>query len=94
MEMIEERFCFADSLYNEQPNLIHRLAHEAAGETDVITITKSLNEALIYKTEKEAQDVLNTQPEWVKRDFSIRKICLYYGSPTLNTKLLQQENKQ
>ena len=41
--MIEERFCFADSLYSEQPNLIHRLAHEAAGETDVITITKSLN---------------------------------------------------
>ena len=46
--MIEERFCFADSLYSEQPNLIHRLAHEAAGETDVITITNSLNEALIY----------------------------------------------
>ena len=91
MEMIEARFCLADSLYSEQPNLIHRLAHEAAGETDVITITKSLNEALIYKTEKEAQDVLNTQPEWVKRDFLIRKICFYYGSPTLNIKLLQQE---
>ena len=92
MDLIVARFCLADSLYSEQPNFIHRLAHEFAGETDVITITKSLNEALIYKTEKEAQDVLNFQPEWVKRDFSIRKICLYYGSPTLNTKLLQQEN--
>ena len=94
MDMIEARFCFADSLYGNHPNLIHRLAHEFAGETDVITITKSLNEALIYTTEKEAQDVLESQPEWVQRDFSIRKICLYYGSPTLNTKLLQQENKQ
>ena len=92
MNMIEERFCFADSLYSEQPNLIHRLAHEAAGETDVITITKSLEEALIYKSEKEAQDVLDTQPEWVKRDFCIRKVCLYYGTLTFNTKLLQQEN--
>ena len=89
--MIEERFCFADSLYSEQPNLIHRLAHEFAGETDVITITKSLKEALIYTTQQDAQDVLDTQPEWVKRDFCIRKICLYYGSPTFNTKLLQQE---
>ena len=91
MDMIEARFCFADSLYGDQPNFILRLAHEFAGETDVITITKSLNEALIYKTEKEAQDILSSQPEWVRRDFSIRKICLYYGSPTLNTKLLQQE---
>ena len=93
MDLIVARFCFADSLYSEQPNFINRLAHEAAEETDVITITKSLEEALIYKSEKEAQDVLDTQPEWVKRDFSIRKVCLYYGSPTLNTKLLQQENK-
>lgn len=92
MKLVEERFCFADSLYGEQPNLIHRLAHEFAGETDVITITKSLKEALIYTTQKEAQAVLNTQPEWVKRDFYIRKVCLYYGTPTFNTKLLEQEN--
>ena len=92
MKLVEERFCFADSLYGDQPNLIYKLVHEFAGETDVITITKSLNEALIYKTEKEAQDVLDTQPEWVKRDFCIRKICLYYGSLTFNTKLLQQED--
>ena len=92
MKLVEERFCFADSLYGEHPNLIHRLAHEFAGETDVITITKSLKEALIYKTQKEAQDVLDTQPEWVKRDFYIRKVCLYYGAPTFNTKLLEQEN--
>ena len=91
MKLVKERFCFADSLYGDQPNLIYKLAHEFAGETDVITITKSLNEALIYKTEKEAQDVLDTQPEWVKRDFFIRKICLYYGSLTFNTILLQQE---
>ena len=93
MDLIVARFCFADSLYSEQPNFINRLAHAAAGETDVITITKSLEEALIYKSEKEAQDVLDTQPEWVKRDFCIRKICLYYGSLTLNIKLLQQEEK-
>ena len=93
MDLIVARFCFADSLYSEQPNFINRLAHEAAGETDVITITKSLEEALIYKSEKEAQDVLDTQPEWVKRDFCIRKICLNYGSLTLNIKLLQQEEK-
>ena len=74
MDLIVARFCFADSLYSEQPNFINRLAHEAAGETDVITITKSLEEALIYKSEKEAQDVLDTQPKWVKRDFCIRKI--------------------
>ena len=92
MKLVEERFCFADSLYGEHPNLIHRLAHEFAGETDVITITKSLKEALIYTTQKEAQDVLDTQPEWVKREFYIRKVCLYYGSPTFNTKLLEQEN--
>jgi hypothetical protein len=72
--------------------LIYRLAHEFAGETDVISITQSLKEALLYNTETEAQTVLNTQPEWVKRDFCIRKVCLYYGTLTFNTKLLQQEN--
>ena len=92
MKLVEERFCFADSLYGEHPNLIHRLAHEFAGETDVISITQSLKEALLYNTETEAQTVLNTQPEWVKRDFCIRKVCLYYGTLTFNTKLLQQEN--
>lgn len=91
MDLIVARFCFADSIYGNQPNLIHKLAHEFAGETEVISITKSLNDALIYTTEKEAKDVLDTQPEWVKRDFCIRKICLYYGSLTFNTKLLQQE---
>ena len=69
MKLVEERFCFADSLYGEHPNLIYRLAHEFAGETDVISITQSLKEALLYNTETEAQTVLNTQPEWVKRDF-------------------------
>lgn len=92
MKLVEERFCFADSLYGEHPNLIYRLAHEFAGETEVISITLSLKEALLYNTEAEAQAVLNTQPEWVKREFYIRKVCLYYGSPTFNTKLLQQEN--
>jgi hypothetical protein len=92
MKLVEERFCFADSLYGERPNLIYRLAHEFAGETDVISITQSLKEALLYNTETEAQTVLNTQPEWVKRDFCIRKVCLYYGTLTFNTKLLQQEN--
>ena len=92
MKLVEERFCFADSLYGEHPNLIHRLAHEFAGETDVISITQSLKEALLYNTETEAQTVLNTQPEWIKRDFCIRKVCLYYGTLTFNTKLLQQEN--
>ena len=92
MKLVEERFCFADSLYGERPNLIYRLAHEFAGETDVISITLSLKEALLYNTETEAQTVLNTQPEWVKRDFCIRKVCLYYGTLTFNTKLLQQEN--
>ena len=92
MKLVEERFCFADSLYGEYPNLIYRLAHEFAGETDVISITQSLKEALLYNTETEAQTVLNTQPEWVKRDFCIRKVCLYYGTLTFNTKLLQQEN--
>ena len=92
MKLVEERFCFADSLYGERPNLIYRLAHEFAGETDVISITLSLKEALLYNTETEAQAVLNTQPEWVKRDFCIRKVCLYYGTLTFNTKLLQQEN--
>ena len=55
MKLVEERFCFADSLYGEHPNLIYRLAHEFAGETDVISITQSLKEALLYNTETEAQ---------------------------------------
>lgn len=57
------------------PDFISTLAHEFAGESNVIGYL-DLNNALHFKSKKEAQEILNTQPQWVKNK---HKIVAFYN---------------
>lgn len=48
-------------------DFISTLAHEFAGEEEVVGYL-DLENALHYESEKEALEILNNQPEWVKNN--------------------------
>ena len=66
-------------------DFISTLAHEFAGEKEVVGYL-DLENAIQYETEKEAVDILNKQPEWVKDKHVVKPFKKYVFGSYLITK--------